>query len=69
MSNESRDHYHWDSNIVHSPLCGFSSEAAFQLRGLKLTISVCIRNATLRYNLSFFSLYLHSVVVSNEPFW
>ena len=30
-SSESRDHYHEDGNLVLSPLCGFSFEAAFQL--------------------------------------
>ena len=30
-SNESRDHYHEDGNLVPSPRCGFSFEAAFQL--------------------------------------
>ena len=29
-SNESRDHYHGDGNLVPSPLCGFGFEAAFQ---------------------------------------
>ena len=48
MSNESRDHYHEDANLVPSPRCGFCFEAAFQLGGLKLTISVYIRNATFR---------------------
>ena len=48
-SNESRSyHYHEDGNLVPSPRCGFCFEAAFQLRGLKLTISVYIRNATFR---------------------
>ena len=47
-SSESRDHYHEDGNLVPSPRCGFSFEAAFQLEGLKLTISVYIRNATFR---------------------
>ena len=36
-----------DGNLVPpSPRFGFSFEAAFQLLGLKLTISVYIRNAT-----------------------
>ena len=30
-SSESRDHYHEDGNLVPSPRCGFSFEAAFQL--------------------------------------
>ena len=30
-SNESRDHCHEDGNLVPSPRCGFSFEAAFQL--------------------------------------
>ena len=30
-SNESRDHYHEDGNLVPSPRSGFSFEAAFQL--------------------------------------
>ena len=30
-SNESRDDYHEDGNLVPSPQCGFSFEAAFQL--------------------------------------
>ena len=30
-SNESRDHYHEDGNLVPSPRCGFGFEAAFQL--------------------------------------
>ena len=30
-SNESRDHFHEDGNLVPSPRCGFSFEAAFQL--------------------------------------
>ena len=30
-SNESRDHYLEDGNLVHFPRCSFSSEAAFQL--------------------------------------
>ena len=38
-SSESRVHYHEDGNLVPSARCGFSFEAAFQLRGLKLTIS------------------------------
>ena len=46
--NESRDHYHEDGNLVFSPRCGFSFEADFQFLGLKLTISVYIRNATFR---------------------
>ena len=29
-SSESRDHYHGDGNLVPSPWCGFSFEAAFQ---------------------------------------
>ena len=40
VSNESRDHYPGNGNLVPSPRCGFSFEAAFQLLGLKLTISV-----------------------------
>ena len=43
-SNEPRDHYHEDGKIVPSPLCGHSLEAGFRLWGLKLTISVYIRN-------------------------
>ena len=31
MSNESRDHYQEDGNLVPSPRSGFSFEAAFQL--------------------------------------
>ena len=30
-SNELRDHYHEDGNLVPSPRCGFSFEADFQL--------------------------------------
>ena len=30
-SNESRDHYHEDGNLVSSPRCGFCFEAAFKL--------------------------------------
>ena len=30
-SSKSRDHYHEDGNLVPSPRCGFSFEAAFQL--------------------------------------
>ena len=30
-SNESRDHYHGDGNLVPSPRCGFGFEAVFQL--------------------------------------
>ena len=30
-SNEQRDHCHEDGNLVPSPRCGFSFEAAFQL--------------------------------------
>ena len=30
-SNGSRDHYHEDANLMPSPRCGFSFEAAFQL--------------------------------------
>ena len=45
---ESRDHYHEDGNLVPSPRCGFSVEVAFPLLGIKLTISVYIRNATFR---------------------
>ena len=30
-SNESRDHYHEDGDLVPSPRCDFSFEAAFQL--------------------------------------
>ena len=30
-SNESRDHYHEDGNLVPSPQCDYSFEAAFQL--------------------------------------
>ena len=41
------DHYYEDGDLVPSPQCGFSFEAAFQLWGVKLTISVYIRNATL----------------------
>ena len=40
MSNEARDHYHEDGNIVPR------FRSWFQLWGLKLTISVCIRNTT-----------------------
>ena len=29
MSNGSRDHYNEDGNLVTSPRCGFSLEAAF----------------------------------------
>ena len=47
-SNELRDNYHEDGNLVPSPRSGYSFEAAFQLSGLKLTISVYIRNATFR---------------------
>ena len=39
-SNESRDHYHEDGNLVPSPRYGFGFEAAFQLWYLKLNISV-----------------------------
>ena len=31
MSNESHDPYHEDGDLVPSPRCGFSFEAAFQL--------------------------------------
>ena len=48
MSNESRDHYQQDGNLMPSPRCGFCFEVALQLGGLKLTISVYIRNATFR---------------------
>ena len=30
-SNESRDHYHEDGNLVPNNWCGFCFEAAFQL--------------------------------------
>ena len=30
-SNESRDHYHEDGNLVPSPWCDFGFEAAFRL--------------------------------------
>ena len=63
-SNESRDHYHKGRNVVPSPRCGFCWEAAFQLWGLKLTLSVYIRNATLRYDLSLASLFLCRIVQS-----
>ena len=46
--NESCENYHGDGNLVPSPLCGFCFEAAFQLSGLKLNISIYIRNATFR---------------------
>ena len=39
-SNESRDHYHEDGDLVPSPRCGFGFEAAFMLWGLKLNIPV-----------------------------
>ena len=39
-------HYHLDDNLVPSPRCDFSFEAAFQLWDLKWTISVYIRNAS-----------------------
>ena len=31
MSNESRDHYHGNGNLVPSPRCGFSFEAVYRL--------------------------------------
>ena len=37
-SNESREHYHEDDNLVPSPRCGFSFEAAFQLLRYKINI-------------------------------
>ena len=40
MSNESRDHYHEDGNLVPNPRCGFGFEAVFQLCSVKLNISV-----------------------------
>ena len=47
-SNESRDHYHEDGNLVPSPPCIFGFEAALRLWCLKLNISVYVRNATFR---------------------
>ena len=43
MSSESRDHYLEDGNLVPSPRCGFSFEAALRP---KIIISAYIRIAT-----------------------
>ena len=51
-SNESCDHYHEDGNLVPSPRCGFSFEAAFRLK----------INHYFPVNLSFFHLCMHRIV-------
>ena len=62
-SSESRNHYHEVGNLVPSPRCSFSFKVAFQLWGLKLTLSVYIRNATFPVKVIDFSHYfLHMIV-------
>ena len=51
-----------DGYLVPSPRYGFRFEAASRLWDLNLTLSVYVRNATLRYNLSLVSLFLWMIV-------
>ena len=59
-SNESRDHFHADCNLLLSPRCGFSFEASFQP---KINYFRIHRKCYFPVNLSFFHLFMHSIEV------